>query len=1027
MKILRLDLAGFGPYKNEQHVDFERFDEDGIFLIMGRTGAGKSSILDAICYALYGRVPRYDGTAQSLRSDHCALDDPTFVQLEFRVNGTDYRVRRSPEYDRPKRRGSGTTKEAATVELFVLEGAGWRGVAAREVDVAHHLDDIVGLTKDQFLQVILLAQNRFQKFLRSNNDERQAVLRTLFGTRRFEQVETALADRRKTLEAELAESRAQATSLASRAAEILRLETEPPSADVEWFETALSDLDDALADATRKTAGAEERVATADAAHRARSDARTLQVRRDAAVQRLSALEEERPSIERDRVTVAEASRAASVWPHVVRARIAAEAVEHALHAETRAREAYSAFDEATAPADTLGDTVDRLTRELGGLESAIEDERQLSLLEHDIAEAKTALAEATSTLDDASSRVDDLPRRIDAETTAFLDAQLRASAETSSAERVERVAAALSAATKAVTVDRAHNDALLAEKRASTALSAAATRLDGLLERRLGGYAAELAQQLVDGEPCAVCGSVAHPSPSAHDGAPVTEADIDDARDAATDRRSDMDAAHDAARRLATELADLRARSGGKTVAQLESDLMAAQSALANAESARTEVAARNAELVRLKRNLERAIAELDRQREEKEAAARRVAERKSARKAVRARLARARGTFESVSARIDFLTGHLSAAVAVVEASTEVRTRRLAASEADAALTEHRTEHQFADNDSVASARRDKSGIASLEVRIRDHDRAVSTASATLVEEGMAELPSEPIDTHATLAALHAARRDRDAARDTRTALAERATSFRALVDSVRALHARSAGRHQEYTQLRELAAAVQGLEPNTKRMRLETYVLAAQLEEIVAAANARLGTMTHGRFALEHDDGVQYRNSRSGLGLSILDQHTGRSRATHSLSGGETFLASLALALGLAEVVQNQAGGITLDTLFIDEGFGSLDSETLETAMSTLDGLRTGGRTIGLISHVDTMKEQIAAKLRVTVSDAGHSEISTTYDLPEVGYVSGSGGRASHGSLDRPAASGTDSVDDDAERLVGARSGS
>jgi exonuclease SbcC len=179
-------------------------------------------------------------------------------------------------------------------------------------------------------------------------------------------------------------------------------------------------------------------------------------------------------------------------------------------------------------------------------------------------------------------------------------------------------------------------------------------------------------------------------------------------------------------------------------------------------------------------------------------------------------------------------------------------------------------------------------------------------------------------------------------------------------------------------EYETLRSLANSVEGNEPNTMRMRLESYVLAAQLEEIIRAANARLGTMTSGRYTLQHDDSVQYRNTRSGLGIAILDEHTGRARATHSLSGGETFLASLALALGLAEVVSNQAGGITLDTLFIDEGFGSLDADTLAIAMSTLDGLRAGGRTIGLISHVDAMKEQIPSRLRITVTPQGYSQI-------------------------------------------------
>jgi exonuclease SbcC len=275
----------------------------------------------------------------------------------------------------------------------------------------------------------------------------------------------------------------------------------------------------------------------------------------------------------------------------------------------------------------------------------------------------------------------------------------------------------------------------------------------------------------------------------------------------------------------------------------------------------------------------------------------------------------------------------------------------------------------------------------VQALEARIRSHEQGIATASATLRELAGVDLPEDPIETGAARAAAEATAAARDEARDARASVVERASQVRTTVTAARAQYAASAGLQEEYAQLRELTNAVQGLEPNTKRMRLETYVLAAQLEEIVAAANARLGAMTHGRFALEHDDTVQYRNARSGLGLAILDQHTGRSRATHSLSGGETFLASLALALGLAEVVQNQAGGITLDTLFIDEGFGSLDSETLETAMATLDGLRAGGRTIGLISHVDTMKEQIHAKLHIRVTDQGHSEISAGRELPAV----------------------------------------
>jgi exonuclease SbcC len=288
------------------------------------------------------------------------------------------------------------------------------------------------------------------------------------------------------------------------------------------------------------------------------------------------------------------------------------------------------------------------------------------------------------------------------------------------------------------------------------------------------------------------------------------------------------------------------------------------------------------------------------------------------------------------------------------------------------------------FGDESSARAARRTPSEVSRWQQSIRDHDQNIATTRSILGEEELANLPAEIVTLSDAEHVLALARQNRDAALAARGALSERAIQLEDVVARARKQKDGAATLRAESEQLRELASAVQGLEPNTKRMRLETYVLAAQLEEIVAAANARLRTMTAGRFTLEHDDGLQYRKTQSGLGLRILDAHTGRSRATHSLSGGETFLASLALALGLAEVVTNQVGGITLDTLFIDEGFGSLDHDTLETAMSTLDGLRAGGRTIGLISHVDTMKEQIPAKLRIRVTDQGYSEIEESYDL-------------------------------------------
>ena len=249
--------------------------------------------------------------------------------------------------------------------------------------------------------------------------------------------------------------------------------------------------------------------------------------------------------------------------------------------------------------------------------------------------------------------------------------------------------------------------------------------------------------------------------------------------------------------------------------------------------------------------------------------------------------------------------------------------------------------------------------------------------------LELELAGAPEEPVDTAASLLALQAA----DAARttalraegDARTLVA----GLRDLAMQIDQAYAGVAVRAEEAAAVARLADTVAGRAPNTMKMDLETFVLAAELEEIVTAANLRLSDMSSGRYRLQHTDARAARGAASGLGLEIMDAFTGQSRPAQSLSGGETFLASLALALGLAEVVTARAGGVRLDTLFVDEGFGSLDDETLDLAMRTLDELRQGGRTVGVISHVAAMKEQLPAQLAVEATPAGPSVIRQNVD--------------------------------------------
>jgi exonuclease SbcC len=986
VKILRLAIAGFGPFKNEQVVDFEAFDDAGLFLITGRTGAGKSSILDAICYALYDSVPRYESSQQKLRSDYCEPDDPTYVELEFSVGADRYRVRRTPSYEKPKKRGEGVTTAAATAQLARRVGDQWEGVSARAGDVARDLDVIVGLSRSQFLQVILLAQNRFQQFLRAGNDERQAVLRTLFSSQRFEQIEKSLDDRRKALEGELVESDRALAEHAARAVRLLddaAVDESAGETSAAWFDDSLAELARLHLAAETAAAGADLAFGGADMEHRAVLDTVTLQRRRTSAAETIAALDARDPVIETARDELDAARRAAPVWPLITAEASAADGVQQARAAESAARDDWAPYDDGSGPVE-LPDRIAELSSSLGALAEVVAEERGLPALETLTASLSAQIATADDTLAAVAERADALPGELDVLAVRLTDASVRAARAPEARETVARLTAAKDAAGAVVLAETAVEIAAATEKAASSAHLAAAAALDALLERRLSGHAAELAAVLVPGEPCAVCGSLSHPAPAPSAGEPVTAADVAAARAELADRAADMHAVHLRVLAETTSLADARARSLGRSPADLEGELVEARDLLDSAAAATTERQSLEAQREALRAEqseLGERQAELRTRREEAVTAHTEAAGRRDA---IVARVEAQRGDCASVSDRAEQITAELAVVRALDDAMSRVASRLAAHETASDTLDRQLAEEGFADAGEARVARRQPQEITTLETTIRRHDQSRAMAAATLDEPDVARVSDDPIDIEPSRAALAEALSVRDTTRDAARSLADRAAQFRAIVDAAARDRASTEARRAEFDQLRRLSSVVRGDEPNTKRMRLETFVLAAQLEEIVAAANRRLGTMTGGRYALEHDDGLQFRNTKSGLGLAIRDEYTGRSRATTSLSGGETFLASLALALGLAEVVTNQAGGITLDTLFIDEGFGSLDGETLDIAMSTLDGLRSGGRTIGLISHVEAMKEQITAKLRITVTPSGSSEIEESIGL-------------------------------------------
>ncbi|WP_296194577.1 SMC family ATPase [uncultured Microbacterium sp.] len=1073
MQLHSLELAAFGPFLEPQRVDFDAFAADGLFLITGRTGAGKSSVLDGVCFALYGSAPRYSATDR-LRSDYAQPDDATFVRLEFTIAGRRLRLTRSPEYQRPKLRGTGLAIEKAQAMLEELRADEWIGLASGPRDVGLEVSEILGLSRSQFLQVILLAQGRFSEFLLANNDDRRDLLRTLFDTRVFEDYREALEARRREaeegarragseLDAAFAAAEAAVAELALNAADPVH--ADPALADSVLVDSAFVDpvlvdsavADPAPADPGRTAPSHAERLAALEVARaraeyrerelaregdeaKARSDdaerraleaerSREVQVQRDTARQALADIERRAGDIATVRESLARASEADEVTPRIDADRAAERdaaaadaAVADASATVVAAHAAHPELFEACSPAvadwlsrvsvgaepegpesplsesqlhepqpsesesefsgpmlaESLRAHADVVAERIGEWDALARREAELDRLRQAHVEASASAANALRELDAAASERAILPAQL-LETQASLDTRaaaperLRAAAE-ERARSHDRVQAARDAERRIAE----QREAERAAGEASTALWEAAARVATLYQRRLAGHAGELAGSLVDGEPCTVCGSREHPAPAepasdAVDDAEIERAEAQKAAASETDARASTAAA--AARAAATQAL---LAADGQSVAEALAALERAESALA---AARADDEARE-QLVELLASLraaaddvdarwQRALDEHDRLTRLADDAGRLLGETTDAIEA-------GRGGYDTVAARVDAARAGVGAMRALAGAIDEASRAHDRAGSARRELANAIEESGFASVDDALAAVLSTEARRAAENDVRTHEVAASTARAMLLQLELHALPDEPIDTVAPREAAARSREEWTRVVSAGIAASSARSALAATIERAQSMLATSGSALAALDDVRSLADTVAGRAPNEYRMTLESFVLAAELEQVVAAANVRLHAMSDGRYRLVHSDARQARGAASGLGLEVVDAFTGRARPPQSLSGGETFLASLALALGLAHVVTERAGGIQLDTLFVDEGFGSLDAETLEIAMATINTLREGGRLVGLISHVESMTEEIPAHLVVERGSRGPSRV-------------------------------------------------
>jgi exonuclease SbcC len=978
MRILSVEMRGFGPFKEVQSVDFTAFDDSGIFLIGGRTGAGKSTILDAICFALYGSVPRYDGYsgAMRLRSDHCEIDDVTEVTLTFEVDDEIYRIVRNPDYERPKSRGTGVTRQVAGAELSIETAEGWEGLETKIPEVAKRIAEIVKLDRGQFLQVILLAQNRFQEFLEAESKDRQSLLRTLFGTQRFEEYAEVLHGRAQELGGDL--SRLTADSARTVAEISAELKVEPPAAGddrVSWAERRVASALHALEAAQAAEAHAAKVAQAASEALTTTQQLADRQQRRHAAAQQLDKLEAQGDAHRRTMQRHDAAVRAAEVRPRLEAAHAASQELRAACADEAEACELAGAVPSSESE---LSAFVTALGHTIGSLAQALEAEAKLAELTRTEASTTAALASHNETTASIAEERSSLQQELGELTVTESRATTAAGDLPVAAAMIASIERARTAAVQLSQLELQVGALKEAELKALEHRMTADVEVGRLLKLQLHGRAALLATSLLDGEPCAVCGALEHPHPAEFDGEPVSDAQVTDARSAFQRAAEAADAASRALTAAQAGAAEQRGVAGGRTIAELDIDLEAARARSETAGAAQTSIgglAKRRAEIAERQQHLDEAERTAGDHRAELSQQAALAAKGRSDAQVL---IERSRDGHESVSARVSRLKQKQAAVERLITARRSLTAAESRSGAANSALNAQLSETGFSDRASAQAAMLAPEALAALVKAIRAYEDSVTQTKAVLDQPDLQRLPEEP----ANVAEASARAKEADDLRATRTEwrllLDGRAKRAQELTAKLKGELGRSADLQAEFDLIDQLARAARGEAPNQLGIPLESFVLAAELEEIVAAANGRLQTMSQGRYAIEHSDERTRGGKRTGLEIVVYDAHTGATRSPRSLSGGEKFLASLALALGMAEVVTNRAGGIQLDTLFIDEGFGALDNETLELAMQTLDELRQGGRTVGLISHVEAMKDQIPAKLLVGVTDGGWSVI-------------------------------------------------
>ena len=914
MRPLKLTMAGFGPYAGVQELDFEALGTGGLYLITGDTGAGKTTIFDAITFALFGEASGDSRSPAMLRSKYARAEDPTYVILTFAYDGKTYTVQRNPEYERAKSRGTGTTRQPSDAQLILPDGS----PVTKPKEVDRQIREIIGLNRKQFSQVAMISQGDFRRLLQADTKERQSIFRDIFGTGLFVTLQNQLKEQSGSVQMQLEQA---SRSIRQYAGGIVCDPDTPLIPEVRKAQAGelpvaeVTALLDRLLQADRLLQTAQE---TELHSVLSRSEQLAAQLMQAQAYQKAKA------DLVQKTAELAQLTQALQQAQTALEQAQATGAEQESLHRKI-------------AEIDLLLPSYEALLQKSQSLNTT---RKRLSATQTELQTAQTgkfALTEELSALKQALA--------------ALADAGVQK--EQLSARRQQLVdhRSQFQALISGIGVLQEQKRILQKKQAVYLEADAASSKLFKEYESKNKAFLHEqagiLASTLRDGTPCPVCGATSHPALAVLSEHAPTEADVKKAKGA-------YEQAQEVAVRTSKEASTQHGivTTTEATVQEQLHTLMHEIPLESAQEAARGQETALSVQI----RDLDRQLAEADARITRKKALENRIPQKEAALNAAEAALSAAKEQIAALDAAAAELSGQID------QLRKQLRIPDKAAAEAERRSLQLRLNTlQKALTEAEAAVNRRKELLAGTQAAIEQLQAQLAQGT----ELDVAQLEQEKADLTAQRSALTVRQQTIHARITTNeTARQSIARKFR----ETEVLESR-------FAWIKALSDTANGTLSGKEKIMLETYIQTTYFDRILQRANLRLQKMSGGQYELKRRQAADNRQSQTGLELDIVDHINTSQRSVNTLSGGEAFLASLALALGLSDEVQ-MSTGIRLDTLFVDEGFGSLDAEALNKAYSTLAGLTEGNRLVGIISHVAELKERIDRQIIVTKDKSGGS---------------------------------------------------